>query len=180
MTRLDRVNLSLLELLQKDGRMSFSDLARVIKRAESTVRERVAHLENAGIIKGYRAIVDATRLGLHIRALLRADCNLGNVNELTKRLLAIPQVHSAKLTTGPKPLVVEVMAEDLGQLAKILETRLAPLGLHGVEISVVVENLVEARCTPVSTAEPILAGAKVAAAPVAPTEPTPITPPMPR
>lgn len=168
MTRLDRVNLTLLELLQKDGRMSYSDIARAIKRAESTVRERVAHLENTGAIRGYRAVVDPTRLGLNVRALLRADCNLGGVADLTRRLLAIPQVQSARLTTGPKPLVVDVIAEDLTQLAKILETRLAPLGLSSIEISVVVDTLVEPRATAIPTSDTALVGFRPVTAPSEP------------
>lgn len=162
MARLDSVNRTLLDLLQKDGRMSYSDIARAIKRAESTVRERVAHLESTGIVRGYRAVVDSAKLGLNVRALLRADCNLGAVHELTKKLLAIPQVQDARLTTGPKPLRVDVVVENLDQLAKILETRLAPLGLTSIEVSVVVETLVDSRPVPVPTPETGLSGFRLA------------------
>lgn len=138
--------------------MSYSDLARAMNRAESTVRERVAELEHGGVIKGYRADVDASRVGLRIRAVLRADCALANVSDLTHRLMAVPQVHSARLTTGAKPLVIEVMVENLDQLARIVETRLAPLGLTGVEMSVVLENLLPARSIPIPVTDASVIG----------------------
>lgn len=145
MVLLDQTNLYLLELLQKDARTSIIDLSRAVNRAESTVRERITALEREGILKGYRARVDAEKLGFHAQALLRADCDLRHVPDLAKRLEAIPHVTGAMLTTGSKPLVVTVMAENLPRLEQMLEKRIAPLGLERIEAALVVHTLVESR-----------------------------------
>lgn len=152
MVLLDRTNLNLLDLLQKDARASVIGLSRAVNRAESTVRERISALEREGILRGYRALVDAEKLGFHARALLRADCDLRHVPELARALGAIPQVTGAMLTTGTKPLVVQVMAEDLPRLEEVLETRLAPLGLEQIEAALVVHRLVEQRPVPLTPA----------------------------
>jgi Lrp/AsnC family transcriptional regulator, leucine-responsive regulatory protein len=152
MAQLDGTNLRLLDLLQKDARTSIIDLARAVDRAESTVRERIAAMERDGVLRGYRALVDPERLGYRARAVVRAECDLRRLAEVTRRLGAIPQVISVQLTTGAKPLVIELVGESLGKLEQVLEDRLAPLELEGVEVSLVLRSLVEPRPAPLHAA----------------------------
>lgn len=151
---LDRTNLRMLELLQQDGRMSITDLAATVNRAESTVRERLVSLERHGIIRGFHADVDMRRIGYTTHAFLQADCKLGSVSELAKRLESVPNITRATLTTGPKPLVMEVWAQNLTQLEQILEKRIAPLELERIESRLVVQQLVEGRSPLASQNEP--------------------------
>lgn len=148
---LDRTNVRLLELLQKDARTTISELARTLNRAESTMRERVASLEKRGFITGYRAVVDPLKIGYRVHALIRADCDMRLIPELAKRLHAIPNVVRAHMTTGPKPLRIEVLADDLAQLEQMVEKRIAPLQLRDIEIGLVVQSLVENRQVPLRT-----------------------------
>lgn len=145
MVQLDSTNLRLLDLLQKDARTSIIDLARAVDRAESTVRERIAGMEREGVLRGYRALVDPEKLGYKARAIVRADCDLRRLPELQKRLAAIPQVTSVSLGTGPKPLLIELLAESLPRLEQVLEERIAPLELDSLETSLVLRTLVEPR-----------------------------------
>lgn len=145
MVQLDGTNLRLLELLQEDARTSIIDLARSVDRAESTVRERIAALERDGVVKGYRALLDAEKLGFRARAHVRAACDRRRIAEAAKRLAAIPHVTRVDLTSGPKPLQFELMAESLARLEQVLEERIAPLELEGVEVEVVLRPLLAAR-----------------------------------
>lgn len=147
---LDRTNLALLDLLQKDARTTIIDLARAVGRAETTVRERLAALERLDVLRGYRAVVDPAALGLGVRAFLRAPCDRRNVEELARRLGAIPNVLGAYLTTAEDALVVDIVAEDLERMEALLEERFAPLGLDGVRPEIVLRPLVEARPLPLT------------------------------
>ncbi|MGQ0535939.1 MAG: Lrp/AsnC family transcriptional regulator [Methanobacteriota archaeon] len=158
MVRLDRTNLRLLELLQKDARTSIIELARAVGRAESTVRERIAAMEREGILRGYRAVVDAERLGFRARAFVHADVDQRRVPDLAGRLAAIPNVTGAWLTTGPRPLVFEVVAENSSRLLQVLEDRVAPLELSRVEVDMVLGTMVEPRPLVVAATAPALAG----------------------
>lgn len=173
MTQLDGTNLRLLALLQEDARMSVIDLARAVDRAESTVRERVAGMERDGVLRGYRALVDAERLGYKARAVVRADCDPRRLGEVARRLAAVPNVASAMLTTGPKPLVIELLAESAARIEQVVEQRLAPLELPGLEVELVLRALVEPR--PV-----VPAAAASVPAPKAEPEPEPLHPLAPR
>lgn len=152
MVQLDSTNLRLLELLQEDARTSIIDLARAVDRAESTVRERIAALEREGVLLGYRALVDPEKLGHRARAVVRAGGDRRRFLELAKRLAAIPNVVGAQLTTGPKPLLIEIVAESLPRLEQVVEERLAPLELEGLEMQVVLRAVVGPRPLPVHAA----------------------------
>jgi DNA-binding Lrp family transcriptional regulator len=145
MVHLDNTNLRLVELLQAEARTSVIDLARAVDRAESTVRERIAGLERDGVLRGYRALVDPEKLGLRARAVVRADCDRRRVPEVAKRLAAIPNVVSATLSTGARPLTIEILAESMPRLEQVLEERIAPLELEDVEVDLVLRHLVEPR-----------------------------------
>lgn len=149
---MDHTNRRILDLLQEDARISYADLGRKLGRAESTIRERVAALERRGVIRGYRARVDPALLGLGARAFVRASFDLGRTRELERGLKAIPEVRHTAVTTGSRPLLIELAARDLDDLERVLEERLAPLQLDDISVEVLVRELVPER--PYRTAAP--------------------------
>lgn len=60
----------IVQVLAQDGRISFADLGRQVGLSTSAVHQRVKRLEERGIITGYRAVVDYTKLGLPLTALM--------------------------------------------------------------------------------------------------------------
>lgn len=147
--RLDNVNRQILEYLQTDARTSTAIIARAVNRAESTVRERMIGMERAGLIRGYSAILDPSVLGYEAYALVRATCDLKNIQNVVQKLRDIPQVTRAVLTTGRNPLVFEIVAENLSSLDKIIETRIATEDFVDLEPVVVLRDLIDRRHVPV-------------------------------
>ncbi len=70
----DATDWLLLEELQRDGRLSFNELARRINLSAPAVAERVRRLEQSGVITGYHAHVDPARAGRTVEALVRMAC----------------------------------------------------------------------------------------------------------
>jgi len=62
----DAIDLKILQILQEDGRIKFRDLAEQVALSSSPCLARVRRLETAGIIKGYMAVVDVSKLQSHI------------------------------------------------------------------------------------------------------------------
>lgn len=145
MTRMDETNMRILQLLQKNARMSLTDLAQAVGRSESTVRERVTALELGGFLKGYEARVDWEQAGLPALAILHARCDMNRVADVAKQLAAIPNVTRALLLTGPKPILAMLRVRDLHHLQSILKARIAPGDLTDVEIQIALESLVDRR-----------------------------------
>src|SRR5215470_4163985 len=68
---LDAVNRSILEELQRDARLSMAELGRRINLSPPAVAERVHRLEREGVIRGYHAELDPTKLGFAVAAVVR-------------------------------------------------------------------------------------------------------------
>ena len=68
MTR--RPAVTLIEALMADGRMSYTDLGKVIGLSTSAVHQRVRRLEERGVLRGFRAVVDPDALGLALTAFI--------------------------------------------------------------------------------------------------------------
>jgi len=71
----DNLDWKILEELQVNARISYSEIGRKIGLSGPAVAERVQKLENAGIIKGYRADIDMYRIGFSLKAIINVKIN---------------------------------------------------------------------------------------------------------
>ena len=116
---LDRTDWRLLEALQADGRASYADLARVVAMSPSAVAERVRRLEEAGVIAGYRATVDATAVGLSIMAFVRLRYPTGNYRPFHALLDSTAEIVEAHHVTGEDCFVLKVVARSMRHLEEV-------------------------------------------------------------
>ena len=120
MDHLDDVDWRLLELLQADGRLSFSELGRRVSLSGSAVTERVRRLEERGVITGYAASIDTTKLGLPIEALVRARVRSLDTPRFRTSVLPLPQVVAADHVTGEECWVLRVLCRNTAELEELL------------------------------------------------------------
>jgi len=123
----DRTDWRLLEELQKDGRASYADLARVVAMSPSAVAERVRRLEESGVIAGYRATVDPERVGLGVMAFVRLRYPTGNYRPFHALLDSTPAIVEAHHVTGEDCFVLKVVARSMRHLEEVTG-RIAGLG----------------------------------------------------
>jgi Lrp/AsnC family leucine-responsive transcriptional regulator len=123
----DRTDWQLLEALQEDGRTSYADLARVVSMSPSAVAERVRRLEEAGVIAGYRATVDPSRVGLDVMAFVRLRYPHGNYRPFHALLDTTPEIVEAHHVTGDDCFVLKVLARSMRHLEEVTG-RIAGLG----------------------------------------------------
>lgn len=145
MARMDETNVQILQLLQRNGRMSMTDLAHAVGRSESTVRERVMALELGGLLKGYQAQVNWDEAGLPALAIIRARCEISKVQEVAAHLASIPNVTRAILLTGPRPIFAMMRVKDIQHLQQILRSRFAQGELQDLEVELAIQSLVDRR-----------------------------------
>ena len=126
---MDRTDRSILELLQQDARLSIAELAERVSLTSSPCWRRVKALEEAGMIRGYPAELDARRLGYGVTAFVsvmlehhRADLE----ERFEKAVIGIPAIVACHVVSGRYDLTLEVVAPDLeafGELSqKVLRT----------------------------------------------------------
>ncbi|MGK3206018.1 Lrp/AsnC family transcriptional regulator [Amycolatopsis sp. MEPSY49] len=118
---LDDVDWQLLELLQEDGRLSFSELGRRVSLSGSAVTERVRRLEERGVITGYAARVDTAKLGLPIEALVRARVRSLDTPRFRTAVLPLPEVVAADHITGDECWILRVLCRSTTELESLVE-----------------------------------------------------------
>jgi Lrp/AsnC family leucine-responsive transcriptional regulator len=142
---LDATDARLLAALQADGRQSIAELGRRVSMSASAVAERVRRLEEAGVITGYRAVVDPERLGYGILAYLRLRYPSSTYAPLHALLADIPEVIEAHHVTGDDCFVLKVIATSMRHLEQV-SGRIGTLG--SVTTSVAYSSPVPARPIP--------------------------------
>ncbi|MFE3329711.1 Lrp/AsnC family transcriptional regulator [Streptomyces sp. NPDC059176] len=115
----DATDWRILEALQRQGRASFTELARTVAMSPSAVTERVRRLEEAGVISGYTAVVEPERLGLPILAFVRLRYPNGNYKPFHDLLDATPEILEAHHVTGDDCFVLKVAARSMSHLEEV-------------------------------------------------------------
>ncbi|MFH7339154.1 Lrp/AsnC family transcriptional regulator [Streptomyces sp. KHY 26] len=115
----DAIDWRILDVLQRDGRTSFADLARAVSMSASAVTERVRRLEEAGVISGYAAVVDPERVGLTIMAFVRLRYPNSNYKPFHDLVEAMPEILEAHHVTGDDCFVIKVAARSTRHLEEV-------------------------------------------------------------
>jgi Lrp/AsnC family leucine-responsive transcriptional regulator len=114
---IDAVDRQLVDLLRDNGRASYAELARTVGLSSPAVHERVAKLEAAGVITGYRAVVDAAAVGLDVTALIGViESDSVDDTGLEEALGQLPQVEDCWRVAGSEGYVLKVRVTDIPAL----------------------------------------------------------------
>lgn len=115
----DATDWRILDVLQREGRATFAELARAVSMSASAVTERVRRLEEAGVIQGYAAVVDPDRLGLPILAFVRLRYPNGNYKPFHDLVAVTPEILEAHHVTGDDCFVIKVAARSMRHLEEV-------------------------------------------------------------
>jgi Lrp/AsnC family transcriptional regulator, leucine-responsive regulatory protein len=117
-TEWDQYDSRILAELQTDARITMAELGRRVHLSQPAVTERVRKLELGGVIKGYRAEVDLSRLGYGIRAIVR----VGRVEyaRVVKLIEQTPEILNAYNVTGEDSWVLEIAVIDVSHLDAVV------------------------------------------------------------
>ncbi|WP_277553089.1 Lrp/AsnC family transcriptional regulator [Halobaculum limi] len=124
---LDDTDRAILRILQSDARTPFSEVARRIDMSSATVHERVSRMEEAGVLKGYRAEVDAKALGYGVSAFVGLRVQQGHEEEALETLKDIEEVREVHLTTGEYDVMLRVYAESTDDLRDLMFGQIATM-----------------------------------------------------
>jgi Lrp/AsnC family leucine-responsive transcriptional regulator len=113
---LDATDRRILRALQKDGRLSIVALAEQVGLSATPCQRRVKHLEELGVVRGYRAEIDAARIGLPLQAFVQVALE-SHAEEVVERfhkaLAARPEVIAAYAMSGGMDYLLHVLAPDM-------------------------------------------------------------------
>ncbi|WP_017306793.1 Lrp/AsnC family transcriptional regulator [Spirulina subsalsa] len=118
--QLDYTDWQLLEALQKDARLSFSELGRRVGLSPPAVTERVRKLEESGIVAGYGADLNPGAVGLPILAFIQLTTSPEHYPQVTALMQELPEILECHHVTGNTSFVVRAIASSLAHLEQII------------------------------------------------------------
>jgi len=121
MASLSESDLRILEILQNEGRTSYSAIARELGIAESTVRYRVERLRETGVIRAFMALLDPRKIGLDITAIALIKVDANEIVEASETLATFEESHHLFRSTGSYDFVSVVHARDIAHLNELIE-----------------------------------------------------------
>lgn len=157
--QLDRYDRLILEVLQQDARISNQDLADRIALSPSACLRRMRTLEESGLILGYRALLDARRLGLTLMALIHISMDRHTperFNHFENVVAEIPEVLECLLITGQDAdYQLKVIVADMDGYQALLLNRITRIpGVTGVHSSFVLRRVIDKTAMPLGQLVP--------------------------
>ncbi len=115
----DELDRLILQRLQEDGRVPFTQIARQAGVSEATIRARYRDLTEKGVVRTV-GVVDPYALGFQAPAIIGVSVEPGMVDEVARKIGALSEVSYLVMTLGRYDLIVEVFCRDLAQLTNLL------------------------------------------------------------
>tara|TARA_Y100000034_G_C6772761_1_gene344821 strand:+ start:358 stop:816 length:459 start_codon:yes stop_codon:yes gene_type:complete len=151
---INRYEEEILDLLQKDGRISNVELAKKIGLSESPCLRKTKALEEAGVITGYQAVVDAKKVGCNISAILMVNLyqSVGKINDFFDKVQKEKRVIECLALTGTSDIMLKVVAKDIEDLTELtFNGLLVDPSVKDVSSCVVLKEIKKSGAVPVLT-----------------------------
>jgi DNA-binding Lrp family transcriptional regulator len=132
MMKLEERDLEILRLLQGDGKVSTREIAERLRCPLTTVYSRIKRLEELGVIKGYKAILDARKLGRPTTAFILASFAYRtpgihetlDQREIARQIAKFPEVQEVHIITGDWDILIKVKARDVAEIGRFVVDKL--------------------------------------------------------
>jgi Lrp/AsnC family leucine-responsive transcriptional regulator len=142
---LDPIDRKILAALQADGRASNVELATQVHLSAPQCFRRVRALEERGVLRGCRAVVEPEALGLGVMAYVSLNIDggqFGRVREIEAHIRAFPQILECHTVSGDSDYLLKVVARDLKSLSQFLTDQLMQVpGVDDVRSMICMEEV---------------------------------------
>ncbi len=145
MARLDEIDAKLLHTLQKDAKINTKELCGILNLSKTPVYERIHRLEKEGVIKGYSATVDHSKVGLP----LVVFCNVSlakhddeHLSQFIEDISQIDEVMECYSIGGLYDILIKVILKDIEQYNQFVHERLTKVrGIVKIQSSFVLSEI---------------------------------------
>jgi len=141
MTELDRIDRKILDILQRDGRISMTELAQQIGLSTSPCSERVRRMEREGVIAGYQARVSPKALGKELLVFVEITLSSKSAEVFDKvraELMLVPDIQECHLVSGSFDYLVKARLGGMDEYRRLLGDMLKKLPVTAQSHSYVV------------------------------------------
>jgi len=142
---MDAIDLRILEILQRDARVTQQEIARRVRLSQPSVADRIRKLEARGVILGYVAKVDPAHLGKDITAFIGVGISHPKYFEaFGKKVLAMPDILECHRVAGSDSYLLKIRTENTKSLDRLLVEQLRTFpGVYRTETTLVLSSIKE-------------------------------------
>lgn len=132
---LDNLDKEIIQIVSKDGRISYTDLGQLLHVSSGTIANRIQKMVDSGILS-FVGVVHPFHSGLHALAMIGLKVDPRKIDEVASRLIEYPAVRFIVACTGDYQIVIEVVEESNDDLLKFLTNELSKIeGVQAVSVS---------------------------------------------
>ena len=129
MVKLDKNDLQILRVLQENCKLTAKQISRKISSPITTVFAKIKRMEELGIIKDYKAVLDASKLEEGTTAFILASFSYGSHGALSQRKIAesiskFSEVQEVHIITGNWDILIKVKSKDVDEIGKFVVDKL--------------------------------------------------------
>lgn len=147
---MDAIDLSLVELLRNNARLSYAELARQVGLSAPAVHERVGKLEASGVIRAYRADVAPEAIGLGVTALIGiVQDSGGDTEDVLNAFRQMPEIESCYFMAGVESFLLKVRVGTIAELEQLILKLNRTAGVASTRTGVALSTKWENRPQPV-------------------------------
>ena len=153
--KLDQIDLRILELVQRDGKLVQAEIAKRVGLSTAAVNERLKKLEKGRVIRRYAALVDPVAVGATMTGFVEVFIERPRQETaFIERMLALDEVQECHYVTGESSLLLKVRVRDVEALQELLLRRLNGLeGVRQTRTLIVLSTLKEECLVPIEVKE---------------------------
>ncbi len=143
---LDRIDLTILETLQSQGRISNVELAKIVNLSPSPCLDRVKRLESEGFIKRYGAVLDAKKLNIAMAAFIQVTLDrttAGVFNEFRDKVVTIKEVAECHMIAGGFDYLLKIRIKDMDNYRQVLGYIVELPGVSQTHTYMIIDNVLE-------------------------------------
>lgn len=130
MSKIDKLDKQILQLISADARIAFLEVARACGVSGAAIHQRIQKLTSMGVLKGSEFVIDPESIGYETCAYIGLNLkDPEKFDEVVEKLKGIPEVVECHYTTGNFDMFIKIYAYNNHHLLTIIHDKLQPLGL---------------------------------------------------
>ncbi len=139
---MDKIDREIVRWLEQDARLSFAELGERVGLSKTPCWQRVRTLERQGLIRGYRAELDAERLGLKVHAFVFVSIDSARYAEFEAAAAHHPAVLQCYTTAGQADYLMHVLVGQIEELDRLLRLQVSRMpGVQRIETTVCMKTI---------------------------------------
>lgn len=151
--KLDQIDRKILDILQKEAKITNAQLSKEIGLSPAPTLERVKKLEQTGVIQSYHARLDPTKIGLGVSTFVHVSLkghNKKNINTFLEAINQIDEIIECHHITGTGDFILKVIAKDISSYQTLMLEKVSEIDVvDNMQSMVILSTFKDSKCMPI-------------------------------